>query len=477
MHHQSAVAEQLPSPAKEQYYAASLSTLYKLGRAGLYGEGVECVETLAFDDFSTKVSEMLKTDEDYGEFLDIDRSKQFRYEDGKTRADDGTPMVELMENCKQALREEPSSVFRDIEVVRAEGDALVAETVDELKDGESLIAVSVEPKRQLAGPASKLWYKRGYRKGLAYMQVYSRSGNVVWTRTLSIRNSDISALVSIFAERGKVTPADVDPNKFIRHMYRFRGDPLEATIIAKGMRSAHNDLVGTADASVIVDGYLEQPENETFLRETFHMYYPAIANALVSKQNHPALQQFASEALKTLSVEALDPEVRRQLIRIANMSTFDDDMARSLDATIPYAAKEHLRLGLSPLMPRKNHVKGSSHQSNSGEQLAPLRQNAFEAVSHQDMQWLVLVALERGVVAGRSGGGCSGVNLATMDMESELNPLNPQDVYGGKGGSRKSDKLEDCEFISKSCPKCGDKNVVTVCKNGKYTHKGKGCTS
>lgn len=31
-----------------------------------------------------------------------------------------------------------------------------------------------------------------------------------------------------------------------------------------------------------------------------------------------------------------------------------------------------------------------------------------------------------------------------------------------------SSKLEDCDFISKECPKCGEKNVFTKCRNGKY---------
>lgn len=39
-----------------------------------------------------------------------------------------------------------------------------------------------------------------------------------------------------------------------------------------------------------------------------------------------------------------------------------------------------------------------------------------------------------------------------------------------------NDKPEDCEFVSKECPKCGEKNVKTECKNGVY-YGACGCKS
>ncbi len=58
--------------------------------------------------------------------------------------------------------------------------------------------------------------------------------------------------------------------------------------------------------------------------------------------------------------------------------------------------------------------------------------------------------------------------------ESADSPGGVESEEGDSGSS--SDKLEDCEFVSKQCPKCGAKNVKTVCKNGKYTGSC-GCTS
>ena len=40
----------------------------------------------------------------------------------------------------------------------------------------------------------------------------------------------------------------------------------------------------------------------------------------------------------------------------------------------------------------------------------------------------------------------------------------------------KSERVEDCEFISRSCPYCGDKNVKTTCKDGVY-YGSCGCDS
>lgn len=50
--------------------------------------------------------------------------------------------------------------------------------------------------------------------------------------------------------------------------------------------------------------------------------------------------------------------------------------------------------------------------------------------------------------------------------------LQPGDEYGVLGESNEADSEpdtpEDCDFISKECPKCGAKNVKTSCRNGKY---------
>lgn len=46
--------------------------------------------------------------------------------------------------------------------------------------------------------------------------------------------------------------------------------------------------------------------------------------------------------------------------------------------------------------------------------------------------------------------------------ESDIAQLN------GDAADTKEDALEDCDFVSKACPKCGAKNVKTRCRGGKY---------
>ena len=48
-------------------------------------------------------------------------------------------------------------------------------------------------------------------------------------------------------------------------------------------------------------------------------------------------------------------------------------------------------------------------------------------------------------------------------------PGQEYDALGENGEDEsKTDTPEDCDFISKECPKCGAKNVKTSCRNGKY---------
>lgn len=44
-----------------------------------------------------------------------------------------------------------------------------------------------------------------------------------------------------------------------------------------------------------------------------------------------------------------------------------------------------------------------------------------------------------------------------------------------KNTDLKSEKIEDCDFVSKKCPVCGEKNAKTRVRNGVYYHVGKLC--
>jgi len=92
------------------------------------------------------------------------------------------------------------------------------------------------------------------------------------------------------------------------------------------------------------------------------------------------------------------------------------------------------------------------------------------AYLQQEVTQAFVRASTRGEVMAGCGGGMRGSGLDIGVPEDMFNQ-----TFGDENTS--SGTLEDCEFISKVCPKCNDKNVVTICKNGKYTHKGKGCSS
>lgn len=50
------------------------------------------------------------------------------------------------------------------------------------------------------------------------------------------------------------------------------------------------------------------------------------------------------------------------------------------------------------------------------------------------------------------------------------------DVQGGDNNP-KNEAMEDCEFISKKCPKCGEKNAKTKVSKGKFYHVGEACVA
>ncbi len=414
------VAEQLPT---REVYAASLSTIRRLGETSISGVGVDAAVELAYDDFATKTAEMLKTDPELSSILDVTRDKSFLVQDGKVCSVSGRPMVDIVRDGLTASRSSTDERLRLTQAVRDEGDVMVAEAVDELKVGQSMIVVSMDPKTELAGRDAEFWRRRGYRPGIAYIQWYSRvSNDEVCAAAYSADHSDMRVWCELMMARGVSVPDTIDPNTFIRHAWMFEADAEETKDRALLLRRENYERMGAQTDRLSIDDYIEN--HGALVRAMFDAYYPAAAKALVTGKNVPELQGFAGQLLGQLQSDRLDAATLRQVMRIANLRTFDADMARAMDDLIPYALVEQFR----------KELLDSSSRKISSNIYAPVMvpNRSIEALQYQSMQQFVLAGIQSGLVAGRSYGGCAGVNVAA-GRKNELGIQNSQSIFGGLG--------------------------------------------
>jgi hypothetical protein len=80
----------------------------------------------------------------------------------------------------------------------------------------------------------------------------------------------------------------------------------------------------------------------------------------------------------------------------------------------------------------------------------------YEAGDMERMLQATQAAKVRETSSSCPGGGGGEQNSASTAGES------------GKGSKSNSSDLEDCDFVSKECPKCHKKNVKTTVRKGKY---------
>jgi hypothetical protein len=420
-------------PLLQERYAASLSTIRSLGEASLSGVGLETAEELAYDDFTTKVGEMLKTDPELSGSLDVARDKYFKVKEGQVCAANGTPMVEIVRGGLTASQNADDPRLRETQAVRDEGDVLVAEAVDTLEIGQSMIVVSMEPALELWGKDALFWRQRGYRPGIAYIQRYSKiDDKTVCAAAYSSDHSDFGRWKDLLTARGIEVPSDATPNTLIRTMWVFEADTEEADNQAQALRRDNYALAGASNERLSVDEYLAS--KETLVRAMFDAYYPAVARALVSGKNQDSLREFASQALLQLRPGKLDPGVMRQIIHIANSPVFTEDMARAMDDMIPYALTEQLRRNLTG---RRLHEKTSNLRLSTTMPLVEM-----QLLQQQSIHQIALGGIQSGLAAGRSYGGCSGTNLAAAE-QNEVGLRVSQDVYGGADGGKTYPPGED----------------------------------
>jgi hypothetical protein len=470
------VPEASVSIGRIEHYAHSLGTWEQLGglavRNQLASPEGQAIERLAYDDSKDAIIENLKTDAEFRSKLDVNSPKTYRIINGQTCSADGTPVVELIgrgiEVSARAAQTDPS--FGEQYKIQNERDQLDlanAQAVDALPVGRARFVVSMEPKTQLADESTpelanksiqKFWEGLGYRKGIVYLQWYHKvDAYTLKAGVLSVDLSDEANWRAVFKKHGVEIPADATPNSWIQHAIEVDLEPDVAQAYAEHVREDFYQQAGSTHRRQSVTEYVEA--HEPFIKSMFTTYNRSLAVATHTGEKTATLDGFARSLLQRS--ESLNAEVRRQLVRIVNRSAFDDNDARLMEGAIRYAVVEELRKGL------KDFTRVLRPDENPAARL-PLVNINYGGFTPEMMHQRLALNVEAGAIANRSYGGCTttfepGVSKAGKEFEDMFNL---QDVFGGQTQSQEEARAEEaefreCDYVSKKCPVCDEKNVVT----------------
>lgn len=412
-------------------------------------------ETEMYPDFKTAVKEMLKNDKEFSSRLELSNQRAHDIVNGQTVNAKREPMVEVLGNGQVAssLLAEQDEDY-GYQVTRDGADMRLAIKVDDMAEDQTVWGLSKDPKKALQKRPDIYAKRFGYKKGLVYLQTYSKADAKVLTGSYAIDCQYPDVLREILAEHNMIIPANESDDTWLDHAASTAMSPDEADVFARSIRQAYYKRIGESANRVSVDEFVE--EHEDMLRGFFEAYYPDMARVTATGDNQASLQKLAN-AMLTKNSEKLKPEIIRELIRIRNASKLDDEAVKALDSIVRYATVEELRKHIqSRLVPKTHKAKHIVVQ--------PSRQHSVG----QDMHQLLAENVQAGVSACRSYPGCPGnIDLANdASKETDSDGINRQEAFGGKENGD-----DDCDFVSKSCPECGAKNVKTVIKKISATKK------
>ncbi len=457
----------------QEEHAHSLTSMRGVGRVAVRGCEIDYGNGYiqeGFQDFTTAVGENLATDATFGERLIFNPMRSYRYRDGRTLADSGQPVVELVEDGLQASEyAAQTDPEMRIHAVRDRGDVRVMKIVDGLAVGEMYVVTSLDPKKALARNRA-YWEAKGYREGMAVVQVYYRASETeMLAGAYSVKNSSKQALANIFARYGTHIPLDESDNHWINHGIRMRVDREDAEEFGKGIIRAHQAEIGQGGEALSVTELITT--HERLVRACFESYIVPLARSLETSVTDSAIQELAQRMLQNgAHYKAADVH---GLMRLANGGqTYEADV-RIMEEKVRYALVEELR----KLVPHYLSSAKAEPSLIGDVQPRSVRPHVFEqAAFMQNMGHIMAGNVANGMAANRSYGGCAsagGSDGLTLGKDSEYG-AEQQDTFGGTANSTRSDKFGPLRF---KCPK-GHWNERPVARSSKdfLTHcKQPGC--
>jgi hypothetical protein len=422
-------------PIEKEEFAHSQTKWRAMGAVALQGEAeIEWLpeKAQAWNDFLSGISEMLATDEEFQEVLDIDPEQDFEIVDGQARDLDGKPLVEVF---RDGASNSSARAFFDkefkIQAERDQSDVYEQEINDQLQDGESHITVSMYPIEGLKNHPEVYKDYLGYREYLVYFRRYSRVGDSFISGASSILVKDIETFKKVLAANDIHVPDGETSSNWVRHGKKEQADPAYVKTMALDMRADYYKKVGMSRERHSVTEYIEA--NRQVVETLFNTYYPELGKAIVSHRNNETLKSLTQSMLKK-DLTNMAVKSKKALIKVANSELFNDELGKDMDAIIRYAVVEVLRDGLAKVITKKAPVEQLTHWS----AMDIYRSTTIPVASLQYSNNLLSNGLETGIKAERSYGGCAG----QVKMNADTNDIGKPNLDPFNSNSTSDDKVE-----------------------------------
>jgi hypothetical protein len=424
-----APAEQAEDWVSQEEYAHSLRLLEMLGAAALEGslasgEGIRLKE-IAKDEWKSCLVEMLNTDEEFRNRLQVTRERAYAVQDGKVVCSDAkgntTPIVDLIgrgtKRAEQAAEEDPRMRFQ---AQRDKHDLSNAQEVDRLEPGTMRIAILMDPKAAFRKYGKAFVGRLGYREGWGSIQGFWKTpdGKEAAAFTYTFNDSNMDVMRQICHENGVSIPPDVTEDTFINHAITLKCDTMEqARAAVIGIRDKSYQKQGIYSKRYSVDEFLEI--NKDLVDQVFDTQYTELATAHKRKLKNETVHIFAESLL--LSPQGLGSNALAQLRDIYGKQSLSDQDTRLMDYLLRYGLVERLRPALGSL---------------GTDRLAKV--HMLVAPSHLTPQQFIARSLAGnmldGIRAGRTYGGCArGLDLIDSSSGDKKDDADrdPLDAFGG----------------------------------------------
>jgi hypothetical protein len=417
-----------------EQYARSLELLRQLGSSVL--DKTVNVEALpvweqARINCESALCEMLRTDGEFNEQLDIDGQREFDVIDGQACDVDGQPIVGVVERGWQTstarAKKQPEFSFQ---ATRDKGDVYTAEQADKLEDGETYFALSMDPKKALKEHPEIAKDELGYREGLLYIQRYSKVGDTLVAGYCSVDMSDEHTWRQLLAKQGVFIPEGESPDTWITHGFKRKMDPEQASDFTLDLRDQYYEQIGMHEKRYSVSEYVGQ--RKAIVDGYFAAYYPSLSEAIHTGENNSVLQGLARNILMT-DISNMKAAAKMQLMQVARTEDFNDDLGKAMEVVIRYGIVEELRKGLKAI------IVGEQSESRQAYTPFVVQESGTDFVPTAEMlSQRMAQNVESGVRAGRSYGGCAGQASLVNEANAQNNGLEPgslQQPYGGRSES------------------------------------------